>query len=365
MTFNHDLILQYKNDKHEIHEALERVFASGQYILGTEVAAFENEFSEYLGVNHSVGVASGTDGLILALMALGISYGDEVITSPYTAMPTISAIHAVGAHPVFVDVDVETFLIDIERIPAAMTSKTKAIIPVHIFGNMVDCRKIRDCIGASVPIIEDACQSHGSTFDGVKAGAFGDIGVFSFYPTKNLGSFGDGGMAVTDNETINDTLRILRNHGMTDGVHASMPGINSRLDEIQAAILRIRLKGLEKNNEKRAAVVASYRDSLRHDFFDFQVIGSNIRSNYHVFASRFKGDRDHFKNYLAAHKIPSRVYYQVPIHFQQAYAYLGIQRGELPSTERLCNEVISLPVFPEMNNGTLDRIIDTINGYNG
>ncbi len=365
MTVNQELILRYETEKGELHEAITRVLASGRYILGSEVASFEKEYAGYLGVRHAVGVASGTDGLMLALMSLGIRRGDEVITSPYTALPTISAIHATGARPVFVDVDADTFLIDIDRIASVITRKTRAVIPVHLFGNVVDCRKIRDRFGSSVAIIEDACQSHGSTLDGYQAGALGDIGVFSFYPTKNLGGCGDGGMVVTGNDDIHLALRLLRNHGSIDGNNASIPGINSRLDELQAAILRVRLRGLDNANRKRAGIAEAYRHNLKKDLFDFQAIPGNVQSNYHVCAARFKGERDRFHNYLVMKGISSRVYYPVPVYLQRAYAYLGIARGEFPVTERLCYQVIALPTFPGMDESTLDRIIDTINSYGG
>lgn len=365
MTVNQELILRYETEKGELHEAITRVLASGRYILGSEVASFEKEYAGYLGVRHAVGVASGTDGLVLALMALGIRRGDEVITTPFTALPTISAIHAAGARPIFIDVDADTFLINIDRISAAITRKTKAVIPVHLFGNMVDCRKISERFGSSVAIIEDACQSHGSTLDGHQAGTLGDIGVFSFYPTKNLGGCGDGGMVVTGNDDVQRDLRLLRNHGSVDENNASMPGINSRLDELQAAILRIRLRGLDNANRKRAGIAEAYRRSLRRDMFDFQIIPGNVQSNYHVCSARFKGDRDRFNEYLVMKGIPSRVYYPVPVYLQRAYAYLGIERGAFPVTERLCDEVIALPTFPGMDDNMLDQIIDTVNSYGG
>ncbi len=365
MISSHDLVLQYHAYKTEINSAIERVLNSGQYILGNEVAAFEHDFAEYLSTRYAVGVASGTDGLILALLALGIGNDDEVITSPYTPIPVIAAIHAVRAYPVFVDVHPETYLIDSDLIAAAVTPRTKAMITVHLFGNMVDIHHLRNVIGNNIPIIEDACQAHGSTLGDAQAGTIGDIGVFSFYPTKNLGCYGDGGMVVTNHEHLNDKLRILRIYGMPDSIHATMQGINSRLDELQAAILRVKLKRLDEMNKKRQIIASRYREMLRPGLLDFQVMTDKVHSNYHVFACRFKQNRKSFIDYLASNDIQLKIYYPIPVYNQRAYNYLGIKNGQFPVTEGLCDEVIALPIYPEMEQGIQDRVISTINAYNG
>ena len=230
MIWRCDITAQYRAYKDEIDKAIHGVLYSGHYILGKEVAAFEKEFGFYVGVEHAVSVANGTDGLILALKALGIGPGDEVITTPFTAIPTVSAIIDSGATPIFTDVCYDTFLIDLDRVSEGFTSKTKAVVPVHIFGNVVDIPKLRKIVGNRIAIIEDACQSHGSKIRGIYSGAMGDMGVFSFYPTKNLGAYGDGGMVVTNNEKLAVKLRLLRTYGMVDKDHIVINGINSRLD---------------------------------------------------------------------------------------------------------------------------------------
>ncbi len=365
MIWRCDLVPQYEVYKEEINLAINRVLQSGRYILATEVKAFEEEFSSYIGTDHGVGVANGTDALVLAMMVLNIGPGDEVITTPYTAIPTVSAIIDVGAKPVFVDICPDTFLIDLVKVKSAITAKTKAVIPVHIFGNVVDIPELRKIVGNDIAIIEDACQAHGSALNGVKCGMMGDLSAFSFYPTKNLGGYGDGGIILTNNVEYAENLKLLRMYGMVDYNHIVINGINSRLDEIQAAILRVKLKYLDEMNKKRNIIAERYRKELRGDLFEHQVIPENIFSNYHVYVAKFKKDRSDFINYLDKYEIQTNIYYLMPIHLQKANEYLGIKEGVLPVSEKICNEVIALPLYPELNPGTLDMIIDTINKYNG
>lgn len=362
MIWRCDLIPQYKSLKQEIHEAIERVLSSGRYILGNEVSAFEKEFAEYLGTEVAIGVANGTDALTIALMILGIGKGDEVITTPFTAIPTVSAILDTGATPVFVDVDVDTFLIDISKVESVITKKTKAIIPVHIFGNGVDIPLLKQIVG-EIPIIEDACQAHGSMLNGKKLGSFGDMGVFSFYPTKNLGAYGDGGIIVTNNKEYYEKAKLLRMYGMVDYNHIIVNGINSRLDELQAAILRVKLKYLDEMNKKRNEIANRYIYNLNSEKFLHQKINENVYSNYHVFVTRFQGVREDLVKYLDSIGIQTNIYYLIPVPLQEANKFLGYKFGDFPNAEKLCNEVIALPMYPELDEGLQMHIIESINNY--
>ncbi len=362
MIWRCDLVPQYEKYKKEINESIERVLKSGRYILSSEVAEFEKEFAKYLGVNYSIAVGNGTDGLTLSLMALGIGKGDEVITTPFTAIPTVSAIIDSGAKPVFVDINPDTFLIDLTKVRDAITSKTKAIIPVHIFGNVVDIPKLREIVG-NIRIIEDASQSHGSKIKGIQSGTMGDLGVFSFYPSKNLGAYGDGGMIVTNNKEWADKIRLLRMYGMVDKDNIIINGINSRLDELQAAILRVKLKYLDKMNIVRNEIAERYKKELNAEFFKHQKIPEEVFSNYHVFVSRFKGKREALIKYLEENQIQTNIYYLIPLHLQKANKFLGLKEGDFPQAEKLCKEVIALPLYPEFEKSQQDYVIKYINEF--
>jgi dTDP-3-amino-2,3,6-trideoxy-4-keto-D-glucose/dTDP-3-amino-3,4,6-trideoxy-alpha-D-glucose/dTDP-2,6-dideoxy-D-kanosamine transaminase len=363
MIWRCDLVPQYETYRDEIHAAIERVLGTGRYILASEVAAFEREFADYIGVKHGVGVANGTDGLTLALLALGIKTGDEVITTPFTAIPTVSAIIDSGATPVFVDICEDTFLMDVDKVADAITSRTKAIMPVHIFGNVVDVPRLRQIVGSKMPIVEDASQSHGSTIRGRQSGGMADAGVFSFYPTKNVGAYGDGGMVVTDRQELWERLKLLRMYGMTDKDHIVINGVNSRLDELQAAILRVKLKHLDAMNRRRLQIAERYRRELRSDRFIHQRIPEQVTSNYHVFVSRFRGDRAAFIHDMDAIGIQTNIYYPLPLHLQEANRFLGYHRGDLPVSEALCEEVVALPLYPELPDRTLSHVIQSINNW--
>ncbi len=363
MIWRCDLLPQYLSLEQELLVAYRRVMESGRYLLGRELKSFEESFAAYIGVKHAVGVANGTDGLILALRALNIGEGDEVITSPFTAIPTVSAIIDAGAKPVFVDVCPETYLIDIGRIKDAVTSKTRAVMPVHIFGNVVDVEAIRPEIGSGIAIIEDACQSHGSKIHGRMSGSMGDLGIFSFYPSKNLGAYGDGGMVVAGEPGLAERLKLLRMYGMTDYNHIVINGINSRLDELQAAFLQVKLKYLDANNEKRNTFAARYKKELDSDFIFHQFIPPAVFSNYHVFVSRVPEYRDELVRHLEKEGIQTNVYYLIPLHLQKALEYLGYRRGDFPQAEKLCAEVIALPMYPEMTADTQAMVIERINGF--
>lgn len=355
-----DLLPQYLAHKEEIDLAIQRVLSSGRYTLASEVKLFEEEFAGYLGVKHCIGVANATDGLILSLKVLGVQSGDEVITTPFTAIPTVSAIVATGAIPVFVDIDPETFLIDIDKVKSAITTKTKAVIPVHIFGNVVNIEALRNVCG-DLPIIEDAAQAHGSKINGKMAGSFGKLGVFSFYPTKNLGGYGDGGSIVTDDDALAEKLRLMRMYGMRDYNHIVINGINSRLDELQAAILRVKLRQLDKMNHIRETIAEMYYKNLNPKTFDFQKILPNTRSCHHVFEVIVKGDRNDLSKYLESFGIQSNVYYLIPPHLQEANKEFGYRRGDMPNAEKLCSQVLAIPMYPELPLDTVRVVIEKMN----
>ena len=355
------MLPQYEAHKTDVLEAIERVLASGRYTLSNEVKSFETEFAEYAGADHGVGVANGTDGLILALLSLGVGQGDEVLTTPFTAIPTLSAIVATGATPIFADICDDTYLIDIEKVRDALTKRSKAIVPVHLFGNVVDIGALREVLPSGFPIVEDACQAHGSMLNGRKAGTIGDFGVFSFYPTKNLGGYGDGGIVITSNERLAESLRLLRMYGMTDPAHISSHGYNSRLDELQAAILRAKLPHLDVMNERRNVIAGRYRAELSPAMFEHQKIEDGSYSNYHVFAARVAGDRQKLQDQLEQKGIQTNVYYPLPLHLQKANAFLGKPEGSFPIAENLCREIVALPMYAELSKDKLDHVIDAIN----
>ena len=363
MIWRCDLLPQYKKYKKEIDNAIAKVLNSGRYTLASEISCFEKEAAAYFGVKHAIGVASGTDALLLSLMAYGIGKGDEVITTPFTAIPTVSAIIASGATPVFVDICEDTFLIDLEKISKAVSSKTKAVIPVHLFGNVVNVPGLREVIGPNIPIIEDAAQAHASTIDNVKAGSMGDLGAFSFYPTKNLGAYGDGGMVVTNKAELAEKIKLFRMYGMVDKDNIVVNGINSRLDEIQAAILRVKLKYLDAMNKRRNEIAACYISELRSDFIKYQTISKNVFSNYHIFNMRVEKKRNDLVEFLQKENIQTNIYYLVPLHLQKANKFLGYKEGSFPVTEKLCKEIIALPMYAELKQEHINKIISKINQF--
>lgn len=363
MIFRCDLTAQYRKYKDEINTAIQRVLESGRYTLADELSAFEADFADYLGCKYAIGVANGTDGLIISMKAFGIGEGDEVITTPFTAIPTVSAIIATGAKPVFVDIDEKTFLIDIYQIPKLITSRTKAIVPVHIFGNVVHIEGLRRMIPDDIPIIEDAAQAHGSKINGKHAGSIGDIGVFSFYPTKNLGGYGDGGAVVTSNPEIAERIKLMRMYGMIDKDHIVINGVNSRLDELQAAILKVKLRHLDQMNQRRNEIVKEYKRNLDSQYFTLQQINDNVYCNFHVFTARLGVHRDKLIQYLDKHNIQSNIYYAIPLHLQEANRYLKYYRGDLPNAEKLCDEAIALPIYPELPDQILKDIITTLKEF--
>ncbi|MDH3217158.1 MAG: DegT/DnrJ/EryC1/StrS family aminotransferase [Candidatus Krumholzibacteria bacterium] len=352
---------QYTIIRDEIQSALDRVMRSGWYILGREVSAFERAFADYCGVSYAVGCASGTEALALALMAVGVGSGDEVITVANTAVPTVSAISMVGATPVFVDID-EDFLMDVGRIESVISKKTKVIMPVHLYGQIADMDKITATAKEhNIPIIEDACQAHGAEYRGRRAGSWGSLGCFSFYPTKNLGCFGDGGAVTTNDKRLYELLTMLRNYGQEKRYYHSIKGINSRLDEVQAALLRVKLNYLDQWNEQRRRAAGWYCAALE-DVCLCPNEKPDARHVYHLYVIRTK-ERDRLRVFLDEAGITTLMHYPVPVHLQQAYRDLGYKVGDLPVTETIAEEILSLPMHPAVTKEGIAYVAKQIREY--
>ncbi|MBU0606127.1 MAG: DegT/DnrJ/EryC1/StrS family aminotransferase, partial [Candidatus Omnitrophica bacterium] len=344
-----DLKGQYRSIKPEIDETLRKVIERQDFILGEECRLFEEEITRYCGSKYAVGVASGTDALILALRALNIGPGDEVITTSFTFFATAEAVSLVGAKPVFVDIEPKTYNIDTGSIEKAITPRTKAIIPVHLYGQCADMdpiiaiarkRKLR--------IIEDTAQAIGATYKGRKAGSMGDIGTLSFFPSKNLGAFGDAGMIITNDKEIADKIRMLRVHGSTRRYIHSEIGMNSRLDNLQAAVLRVKLKYLDSWLESRRRHAKYYCEKLKDLPLILPYVPDHNVHTYHQYVLRIKGDLDTFMKFLADSEIEARTYYPVPLHLQECYRHLGYRDGSLKEAERAAGETLAIAVYPEL-----------------
>jgi len=350
-------VRQYKTIGKEVSAAVQDVLTSGRYIGGPLVESFEQQFANYVGAVECVACNSGTDALYLALRALEIGPGDEVITTPFTFIATAEVITAVGATPVFIDIDAQTFNLDVTQIAAAITDKTRAIMPVHLFGQPVDMSTVMSIAQAhGIAVIEDCAQATGAQWQGKKVGSIGHIGCFSFFPTKNLGACGDGGAVVTNDESIAASIRKLREHGMASRYCHEATGINSRLDALQAAILQIKLPYLERWNDARREVAAYYQQLLNP--VPGVVIPQEIAGGHSVwnqYTIRLTKDssssnyRDEVRRGLQQLGISSMVYYPLALHLQPVYKSLGYQVGQLPVTEQTCHEVLSLPMFPELS----------------
>ena len=356
----------YLAHKEEIDAAIARTLASGWYILGAEVSQFEAEFAAYLGVPHAVGVASGTDGLRLVMRGLGIGPGDLVFTVAHTAVATVAAIDMVGATPVYVDIDPATYTMHPERLAEAIAQAPpgtpKAVLPVHLFGHPANLPAIREiCREHDLRLIEDCSQSHGATWAGRKTGAWGDAAIFSCYPTKNLGALGDGGVVVTGSAELNTELRLLREYGWRERYVSAIPGENSRLDELQAGILRVKLAHLDAGNVRRREIAARYDDLLENipDIArpEIRPEAESARHQYVIRCPR----RDSLRAYLTAQGIGTIIHYPVPIHQQPAYAKFAL--GDLPETERAAREVLSLPLYPEIPSADIDRTADAVRAW--
>jgi dTDP-4-amino-4,6-dideoxygalactose transaminase len=352
-----DLARQYKVIGEQVSAAVQDVLTSGRYIGGPLVASFEQQFAAYIGTKEGIACNSGTDALYLALRALEIGPGDEVITTPFTFIATAEVITAVGATPVFVDIDAQTFNFDVTQLAAAITNKTKAIISVHLFGQPVDMTVVMDIAQAhGLAVIEDCAQATGAQWAGQRVGSIGHVGCFSFFPTKNLGAYGDGGAIVTNDSNIAASIRKLREHGMVDRYHHEATGINSRLDAIQAAILLTKLPYLDRWNDARRELAATYHHLLQPVseivLPQEQPGGRCVWNQYTIRLTHDNSSgefRDEVRSQLQALGVVSMVYYPLPLHLQPVYKQLGYQPGAFPVVERICNEVLSLPIFPELS----------------
>jgi UDP-2-acetamido-2-deoxy-ribo-hexuluronate aminotransferase len=343
-----DLVTQYQKIKPEIDQAIHRVLDSGQFILGKEVGEFEAAAASYLGVRYAVGCASGTDALQVAMMALGIGEGDEVITTPFTFVATTETIVLLGARPVYVDIDPQTFNIDPAKIEAAITRKTKAILPVHLYGQSADMDPLVEVASNhGIPIIEDAAQAMGAEYKGRKVGGIGTLGCISFFPSKNLGAFGDAGMVVTNDAALAERVRMIAVHGSKKRYYHEIIGVNSRLDTLQAAILNVKLRHLDAWCEARRRAAHVYNTLFAGTDIVIPFEAPYVRHVFHQYTIRLK-NRDAVAQRLAEKKIPHAIYYPIPLHLQQAYAHLGQPEGGVPITERAAAEVLSLPMHTEL-----------------
>ena len=356
-----DLKRQYEQIGKEIEKEVVDVLRSGWYILGPHNKALEADLSAYVGVKHSVALNSGTDALHLALRALDIGAGDEVITTAFTFVATTEAIGIVGAKPVFVDINSDTFNIDAEKIENAITPKTKAIIPVHLYGQPCNMKVIMEIAKKhDLFVIEDCCQAIGAKIDGKMVGSFGDVGCFSFFPTKNLGAMGDGGLLTTNSQVIKDRVLALRNHGGAVRYYHEEIGVNSRLDEVQAAILRVKFKHIDEWNKKRRTNAYRYND-LFANCADIETPTEieNSYCVYHQYTVKIP-NRDEVHAMLQESGVGAMLYYPVPLHLQKVHEYLGVKEGALPLTEENTKLVISLPMFPELTAEEQKTVADTL-----
>jgi dTDP-4-amino-4,6-dideoxygalactose transaminase len=356
---------QYLSQKNEIDEAISRVLASGRYVLGPEVESFEDEFARYVGASFGIGVGSGTEALHLALVASGIGEGDEVITVSNTAVATVVAIESAGGTPVFVDIDPESFVMDPQKIEKAISDRTRAIVPVHLYGQPVDMDIVMSIAGRyGLSVIEDCAQAHGATYQGRQVGSFGCMACFSFYPTKNLGALGDGGMVVTKDPNLAENARLLREYGWKERNVSSIRGWNSRLDELQAAILRIKLRTLDDQNKKRIQLAQLYRDSLKEvDLLLPQAIEGTTHV-YHLYVVR-SSRRDELQRFLHSKGVGAMVHYPVPIHCQPAYRDRIYVRGDMDMTKKAAAEILSLPMYPELTVAEAHVVTEAVCEFHG
>ena len=365
-----DLRAQYGTIKEDIDKAVARVVASQYFILSEEVDALEDEVAEYTGVPYAAGVASGTDALILSLRASGIGAGDMVITTPFTFFATSESISILGAKPVLVDIDPETYNIDPDKIEAllrntqyAIRNTIKAILPVHLYGQCADMDRIMKIASKyGLKVIEECAQAIGATYKGKKAGSFGDAGCFSFFPSKNLGGFGDGGMIVSSDKALIERVKKLRVHGSQQQYIHEETGYNSRLDSIQAAVLRVKLKKLDSWLERRRFIAGLYDKAFSSGNIRVPEVPEWNTHTYHQYTIAVE-DRDGLLKYLNDRGIAARVYYPVPLHLQPCYRDSGYAPGSFPVSERMSEKVLSLPVYPELTDEKIDYIIRTVNGF--
>jgi dTDP-4-amino-4,6-dideoxygalactose transaminase len=368
-----DLKSQYSTIKDEVHTAITRVLDSQQFILGIEVEALEKELAEYCQCKYAFGVSSGTDALLLSLMAIGIQPGDEVITTPYSFFATSGSILRAGGVPVYVDIDPSTFNIQCDQIAAKVTSRTKAILPVHLAGQMANMEPIMEVAKRySLYVIEDACQAIGATYNDKPAGSIGDLGCFSFYPSKNLGGYGDSGLVTCNDKELAEKVFMLRNHGQRTKYDNQYVGGNFRMDAIQAAILRVKLNHLDTWTESRRKNAAMYhhlftQNDIAVSYNEFGIANGivipsetgNGRHIYHLYMIRTK-NRDDLAAFLKSRGIASEIYYPIPLHLQECFKEMGYKTGDNPQSERAARETLSLPIYPEISSEMLNRVVNTI-----
>jgi dTDP-4-amino-4,6-dideoxygalactose transaminase len=356
-------LTRYDEDlKREIASGVEGLFSSGRFILGPVNAEFEKAFAERIGVRHALGVSSGTDALLVALMALGVGPGDEVVTSPFSFFASTGEISRLGARPVFADIEPETFNLDANRLPAAITPRTKVVLPVHLYGQCCDMDTIREVAG-EIPVVEDACQAVGATWFRRAAGSLGSLGAFSFYPTKNLGAAGDAGAVTTNDDDLAALVSSLRLHGESKRYHHTRVGGNFRMDSLQAAVLLAKLPRLDAWTDRRIAIAARYGELL----WDAEVAGRialpavahGRRHVYHQYVVRVR-ERDRVRAKLADAGISTAVFYPIPLHLQECFADLGYRAGDFPESEKAANEVLALPMFPQLTDAEVDRVAEAV-----
>jgi dTDP-4-amino-4,6-dideoxygalactose transaminase len=354
-----DLKKQFQEVKDEVLHVITEILERGQYILGPKVAEFEKKMAGYLGMSEAIGVASCTDALHLSLDGFGIGEGDEVITTPFTFFATVEAILYTGAKPVFVDIEPETFNLDVNQIEAQITERTRGILPVHLFGHMANMEGLSQTARRySLKVIEDCAQSFGAELNGRKAGSFGDAGCFSFYPSKNLGGYGDGGIIVLNNSKVSEVIRKLRNHGSMKSYIHERVGFNSRLDEIQAGILLVKLKYIEEYNKQRRQKAALYTELLS-DKVRCPIEQEGVYHVYHQYTIR-SPERNEIQKRLRERGISSVIYYPLPLHLQEALRFLGYKKGDFPFAEKVSQEVLSLPIYPELKESVIEEIAEII-----
>lgn len=358
-----DLKEQYQSIKEDIDSAIQRVLDRGWFVLGEEVERFEKEFAAFIGSTHAVGVNTGTDALFIALRALNIGPGDEVITTPLTATYTALAISMSGAKVTLADIDEQTYNIDPQKIKEEITPKTKAIIPVHLYGQPADMEPILALVKEyNLKVIEDAAQAHGALYKGQKVGSIGDIGCFSFYPSKNLGAYGDAGMITTNDAGTAAKVRMIRNGGQSDRYKHQLLGVNSRLDELQAAILGVKLRHLETWNEKRRKLAALYDEGLSGLEISLPKQKENCKHVYHLYVIQ-TSQRDKLKEFLSENGVGTQIHYPRPVHLQKAYEFLNLAPGWFPRAERAAEEVLSLPMYPELKEEQVKFVAATIRRF--
>ncbi|MEK6334524.1 MAG: DegT/DnrJ/EryC1/StrS family aminotransferase [Acidobacteriota bacterium] len=353
---------QYQTIKPEIDAAIENIITSSAFVGGEEVRKFETEFAAYCEAKACVGVGNGTDAIYLTLRAMGIGAGDEVITVAHTFIATSEAISATGATPVFVDITEDTMLMDPAMVEKAITPRTRAIVPVHLYGQPCDMDAIMEIAERhGLKVIEDAAQAHGARWRGRRAGSIGDAGTFSFYPGKNLGAFGDAGAVVSQDEDLIERIRMLANHGRLEKYTHKIEGVNSRLDGLQAAILRVKLRHLDEWNESRRRLADYYMERLTFPDLVLPVVHESAHPVWHLFVVR-TAERERLQLQLKSEGVATGVHYPVPLHVQPAYEHMAIPRGTLPVTEKVAKEVVSLPMYPELTEAHIDSVCSALAG---